>query len=189
MTMREQREGVLILLSVRGQLCLHSQLVERGKFMRKLALTAVVAFVAVCASYSAHAYQIGYIQDTENFPNMLQTVPTCSEAYQKYLGLAQQVSACNSLEYAQEQCSVQEAIAKHMNEFKSCKSCAKKATKASETASAYKEQIKVYKAQCPNLRKNDKMAKKLEKQHKRVCKSCNYKWPGSVGAGNGLLCK
>jgi hypothetical protein len=156
--------------------------------MRKTALIAGIALIALCAAYTAHAYQIGYIQDTENFPNMLQTAPTCSESYQKYLGLAQDVSECNSLAYAQEQYEVQTAIAEHLNSFTNCKSCAKKAVEASETASAYKEQINVYKSRCPSLRKNKRMNKKLDKQHKLVCKSCDNKWPGSVGPDSGVFC-
>lgn len=156
-----------------------------GQALVVVAAFAMTAFVAA----SARADVIGYTQDTENFPNMLQTHETCSQAYGDFMTVAQPLNACRHLKEAQINLEAQQKIKQQMGAMKNCKDCTKMMVQADEAAAAYQEQIKLYQAQCPNAKQQSKLMDKLPKEAKKVCSACDNKWPGTLGTGMQSPCK
>ena len=132
---------------------------------------------------------IGYLHDTEVFPDMLHTRPSCNEAYQNYLTVAQPLEACSELEEARMELAVQQGIIQHLDEIKGCRQCRKQLTQANEAAAAYQEQIRLYQSHCPNAKSRARLAKKITKREREVCSSCKKNWPGKVGPHGRSPCK
>ncbi|MFH1829589.1 MAG: hypothetical protein ABH871_02265 [Pseudomonadota bacterium] len=151
----------------------------------KGSIAAGVVLIAISFALSANARVIGYTEDTENFPNMLEEHPSCSKTYQDYLFVAKKLNACDELKEAKTDLTVQQALSKHMGEMKGCRSCQKAMVQADEAAAAYKEQINIYKPQCPNTNQHKWLTDQVSKKEKAVCKSCYNKWPGKVGPIDG----
>lgn len=144
---------------------------------------AVVAFAALIAFFSMTAYArvIGYTEDTENFPNMLEKHETCSEAYDKYLAVAHPLNACHHLDEAKSNLAAQQKVKQQMRTMKNCRNCTKMMVQADEAIAAYQEQIKLYGAQCPSMKEQRKLTKKLPERTRHVCNDCKNRWPGTLG--------
>jgi hypothetical protein len=161
--------------------------------MKKMLGSALVAaffcmLLAFTAS-TARAEVIGYTEDTENFPNMLETEETCSQAYGDFLSVAQPLNACRHLNQAKANLAAQQKIKQQMGTMKNCKDCAKMMVQTDEAAAAYQEQIKLYQGQCPGASDQAKLMEKLPKETKKVCSACKNKWPGTLGPGMSSPCK
>lgn len=158
----------------------------------KKTLGVVSIAAAVCiliTAVTARAEVIGYTVDTENFPNMLETEETCSQAYGDFLSVAHPLNACRHLEQAKVNLAAQQKMKQQMGTMKKCKDCTKMMVQADEAAAAYQEQIKMYQGQCPNDKEQAKLMEKLPKETKKVCSACKNKWPGTLGTGTSSPCK
>ncbi len=164
---------------------------DKGGNMKKIAYGFAVVLMAVLwfGTTNARAESVGYLEDTENFPNMLETKPTCSQAYDKFLSTAQPLNACRHLVDAKANLDAQQKVKDQMGSMKNCKSCTKMMVQADEAASAFSEQVKMYQAQCPDNKTQTVLLEKLPKQTKDVCNSCDNKWPGKIGPKTEGLCK
>lgn len=156
--------------------------------MKRAALTLTVAIAITFAAIGAQARTIAYLEDTENFPNMIVDHSDCKNAYREYLEMSHQLHACDLLAHAQTEYAVQKELADEMKNVGG-KKASKAMVQADEAAAAYQEQIKIYDAQCPSKSQQRKIAKKLPKLARDVCMNCKNKWPGGVGPHTGIPCK
>jgi len=157
--------------------------------MKRIIASAACAALVACVSIAAHAHTIGYTQDTENYPNMLETTEGCSQAYDNYLAVAHPLNACRHLEEAKANLAAQKQIKSDVGAMKKCKECTKVGVQADEAAQAYKEQINLYSAQCPSKGKQNRLKNKLPAKTREVCRACKNKWPGTLGPTDGNPCK
>jgi hypothetical protein len=158
----------------------------------KALLVIGVLAAALLATASARAFDgevVGYIADTQSFPNMLDEKASCSKAYDEYLAVARPLNACEELGQALSNADSERKIAAQMKGMKNCKSCVKEMVKADEAAAAYQEQANIYKPQCPSDDEQQKLTKKLPGRVTNVCQECENKWPGQVGPAGGAPCK
>ncbi len=157
--------------------------------MKRVLSFAVCLALLSCLATTARAEVIGYIDDTENFPNMLTDNETCGKAYEDFLGVAQPLNACRHLEAAKANLAAQQGMKSEMGSMKKCTSCQKMIGQTDEAIAAYQEQIKLYSAQCPSASDQAKLAKKIGGKVKAVCEYCKGKWPGTLGPAGSSPCK
>lgn len=128
----------------------------------------------------------GYIQNVENFPDMLHTVPNCADVYSDFLTVAKQLQACRYLNDAKAGLTMEQSLSKQLGEIKNCKSCKKQMVQADEAAMAYQDNINAYQSQCPG--NQPKLLASYGQQVKQVCKKCHNKWPGRLGPNDKTPC-
>jgi hypothetical protein len=160
---------------------------KRSSGIVMVAVIGVAAFVAIGQLRADDPGNVaGYLQDVENFPNMLHTVPDCADVYSDFLSVAKQLQACKHLSDAKVGLAMEQSIAKQLGEIKHCKSCKKDMVKADEAAMAYNDNIAIYQPQCPS--NQTKLLADYGQAVKKVCKKCHDKWPGKLGPQDKTPC-
>ena len=157
--------------------------------MKRIVASTACLAIMMFISMSAQASTIGYTEDAENYPNMLKTNESCSQAYDNFLAVAHPLNACRHLDEAKMNLAAQKQIKSDVGAMKKCRECTKVGVQADEAAAAFQEQIKLYSAQCPSKNDQKNLANKLPGAIKEVCSACQNKWPGTLGPTGGSPCK
>jgi hypothetical protein len=141
-----------------------------------------VAAVLLVAKFAAAQHDdsvAGYLNDAQEFPDIMKDAPTCADVYSDFLNTAQKIEACKNLDDAKHDLSTQQALAKQLRSMPKCKACAKKAIQADEAAAVLNDDISVYDKQCPDNRSG--LLNSYNQKIAKVCKKCHKKWPGKLG--------
>ncbi len=158
------------------------------KYLKKMSfLVSLFVLTIISGAVFAQDAVVGPTSLATEFPDVFGKYPTCKNAYNKYLKVAEPVKACHDYEDAQWNFRTQKTVIESLKDLKG-KNVDKKIKDATQNANMYENQMVALRRNCPEGKKFVKAVHKLDSHTKDVCRNCNNSWPGKIGPAAGDPC-